>query len=213
NLNTANYVIIYDSDFNPQMDLQAIDRAHRIGQKRQVTVYRLVTQDTVEEKIVERAAKKMQIDNLVIQKGKFNQTRASNAPTKDEVSQIIRFGAQEVFKPSEGQQDVDIDAILKTAEERTADIDAQMATLSETLNINTLSLDGSVLDSHKPVKDEQEPSTDEDLPEELKLAAKGIYDIGPRVRKERFQLVEEHPVPRKKRARVVTAGILVLFFS
>ncbi|KAF4671115.1 hypothetical protein FOL46_000425 [Perkinsus olseni] len=202
NLNTANYVIIYDSDFNPQMDLQAIDRAHRIGQKRQVTVYRLVTQDTVEEKIVERAAKKMQIDNLVIQKGKFNQARASNAPTKDEVSQIIRFGAQEVFKPSEGQQDVDIDAILKTAEERTADIDAQMATLSETLNINTLSLDGSVLDSHKPVKDEQEPSTDEDLPEELKLAAKGIYDIGPRVRKERFQLVEEHPVPRKKRARV-----------
>lgn len=59
-------------------------------------MYRLVTQDTVEEKIVERAAKKMQIDNLVIQKGKFNQARASNAPTKDEVSQIIRFGAQEV---------------------------------------------------------------------------------------------------------------------
>lgn len=79
---------------------------------------------------------------------------------------------------------------------------------------------GSVLDAHKPaVKDDQETPTDEDLPEELKLvgsgvvgepwgcqAAKGIYDIGPRVRKERFQLVEDHPAPRKKRARVVVLG-------
>ena len=49
---TANHVILYDSDFNPQIDLQAMDRAHRIGQTKEVYVYRLVTKDTLEEKIV-----------------------------------------------------------------------------------------------------------------------------------------------------------------
>ena len=52
NLATANHVILYDSDFNPQIDLQAMDRAHRIGQTKEVYVYRLVTKDTLEEKIV-----------------------------------------------------------------------------------------------------------------------------------------------------------------
>lgn len=52
NLTSADTVVIYDSDFNPQMDLQAMDRAHRIGQKKEVRVYRLITQDTVEEKII-----------------------------------------------------------------------------------------------------------------------------------------------------------------
>ena len=54
NLQTADVVILYDSDWNPQADLQAQDRAHRIGQKRPVQVFRLVTEHTVEEKIVER---------------------------------------------------------------------------------------------------------------------------------------------------------------
>ena len=48
NLQTADTVIIFDSDWNPQMDLQAMDRAHRIGQKNKVNVYRLITESTVE---------------------------------------------------------------------------------------------------------------------------------------------------------------------
>ena len=52
NLVSANHVVLYDSDFNPQVDLQAMDRAHRIGQRKNVYVYRLVTTDTVEERIV-----------------------------------------------------------------------------------------------------------------------------------------------------------------
>ena len=54
NLMSANHVIIYDSDWNPQVDLQAMDRAHRIGQTKEVMVYRLITQHTCEEKIIER---------------------------------------------------------------------------------------------------------------------------------------------------------------
>jgi SWI/SNF-related matrix-associated actin-dependent regulator of chromatin subfamily A member 5 len=48
NLTSADTVIIYDSDWNPQMDLQAMDRAHRIGQKNLVNVYRLITENTIE---------------------------------------------------------------------------------------------------------------------------------------------------------------------
>ena len=52
NLTSADTVIIYDSDWNPQMDMQAMDRAHRIGQKYPVMVYRLITENTIEEKII-----------------------------------------------------------------------------------------------------------------------------------------------------------------
>merc|ERR1719317_185462 len=68
NLATADTVIIFDSDWNPQNDLQAQARAHRIGQKGQVNVYRLVTKNSVEEEIIERAKKKMVLDHLVIQR-------------------------------------------------------------------------------------------------------------------------------------------------
>ena len=61
-------MVIFDSDWNPQNDLQAQARAHRIGQKRQVNIYRLVTCNSVEEDIVERAKKKMVLDHLVIQR-------------------------------------------------------------------------------------------------------------------------------------------------
>lgn len=69
NLATADIVMLYDSDWNPQVDLQAMDRAHRIGQKKQVYVYRFVTDSTVEERIIERAEMKLKLDNLVIQQG------------------------------------------------------------------------------------------------------------------------------------------------
>jgi SNF2 family DNA or RNA helicase len=54
NLATADTVIIYDSDWNPQVDLQAMDRAHRIGQTKTVRVFRLITDNTVEERIIYR---------------------------------------------------------------------------------------------------------------------------------------------------------------
>lgn len=77
-MHAANVVIIFDSDWNPQVDLQAIDRAHRIGQKKQVIIYRLVTEGTVEEKIVERAARKLKVDHLIMQKGAYNRNQDKN---------------------------------------------------------------------------------------------------------------------------------------
>ncbi|XP_068111300.1 lymphoid-specific helicase [Hyperolius riggenbachi] len=71
NLTGADTVIIYDSDWNPQADLQAQDRCHRIGQTKPVVVYRLVTANTIDQKIVERAAAKRKLEKLVIHKNKF----------------------------------------------------------------------------------------------------------------------------------------------
>eukprot|EP01047_Picozoa_sp_COSAG01_P027973 COSAG01_NODE_1865_length_9036_cov_6.511022_2_plen_205_part_00 len=69
NLVSADTVIIFDSDWNPQADLQAQDRCHRIGQKKPVLVYRLCNAGTVEEKIIERAANKRKLEHLVVSNG------------------------------------------------------------------------------------------------------------------------------------------------
>ena len=71
NLTAADTVVLFDSDWNPQQDLQAMDRAHRIGQTRPVIVYRLATRGTVEETLLLKADGKRKLEKLVIQKGKF----------------------------------------------------------------------------------------------------------------------------------------------
>jgi SWI/SNF-related matrix-associated actin-dependent regulator of chromatin subfamily A member 5 len=70
NLATADTVIMYDNDWNPQVDLQAEDRAHRIGQKKQVVIFRFITENAIEEKVIDRATQKLRLDQLVIQEGR-----------------------------------------------------------------------------------------------------------------------------------------------
>ncbi|XP_059952867.1 chromodomain-helicase-DNA-binding protein 2 isoform X5 [Mesoplodon densirostris] len=131
NLASADTVVIFDSDWNPQNDLQAQARAHRIGQKKQVNIYRLVTKGTVEEEIIERAKKKMVLDHLVIQRmdttGRTvlenNSGRSNSNPfNKEELTAILKFGAEDLFKELEGEesepQEMDIDEILRLAETR-----------------------------------------------------------------------------------------------
>lgn len=66
NLTAANHVIIYQQDFNPQVDQQAVARAYRILQKKPVFVYRLLSENSVDIKIYERACVKMELDQLII---------------------------------------------------------------------------------------------------------------------------------------------------
>uniref|UniRef100_A0A671YPM3 SWI/SNF related BAF chromatin remodeling complex subunit ATPase 4a n=1 Tax=Sparus aurata TaxID=8175 RepID=A0A671YPM3_SPAAU len=73
NLQSADTVIIFDSDWNPHQDLQAQDRAHRIGQQNEVRVLRLCTVNSVEEKILAAAKYKLNVDQKVIQAGMFDQ--------------------------------------------------------------------------------------------------------------------------------------------
>ncbi|KAM3861231.1 chromatin-remodeling ATPase INO80 [Diretmus argenteus] len=71
NLTAADTVIFYDSDWNPTVDQQAMDRAHRLGQTKQVTVYRLICQGSIEERILQRAKEKSEIQRVVISGGNF----------------------------------------------------------------------------------------------------------------------------------------------
>ncbi|KAK6074830.1 SNF2 family domain-containing protein [Seiridium cupressi] len=133
NLTSADIVILYDSDWNPQADLQAMDRAHRIGQTKQVVVYRFVTENAIEEKVLERAAQKLRLDQLVIQQGRAHPA-AKGPAGKDELLSMIQHGAQNVFQTKGGTgvlakgtdlDDSDIDAILAKGENRTKELNTK----------------------------------------------------------------------------------------
>ncbi|KAL8154275.1 hypothetical protein V2J09_012035 [Rumex salicifolius] len=91
NLATADTVIIYDSDWNPHADLQAMARAHRLGQTNKVMIYRLITRGTIEERMMELTKKKMILEHLVVGKLK---TQNIN---QEELDDIIRHGSMELF--------------------------------------------------------------------------------------------------------------------
>lgn len=89
NLQTADTVILFDSDWNPQMDLQAQDRAHRIGQKKEVIVLRFITNTPIEEAILSKAAFKMNLDQLLIQGGLYN-LNSSEAERKQKIYGLLK---------------------------------------------------------------------------------------------------------------------------
>ncbi|PIO72732.1 protein, SNF2 family [Teladorsagia circumcincta] len=139
NLATADVVVIFDSDWNPQSDLQAMDRAHRIGQKKQVRVFRLITENTVDERIIERAEVKLRLDSIVIQQGRI--AEAQKTLGKDDMINMIRHGAELVFATKDSTiTDDDIDVILERAEVKTAELNAKMEELGES-NLRNLTFD------------------------------------------------------------------------
>lgn len=124
NLTSADTVIIFDSDWNPQNDVQACARAHRIGQTRDVKVYRLITARTYEAEMFERAGRKLGLNTAVFHKGAFREENNSNTvngigtsgePTKQEIEDLLKHGAYYLLEGSEASrqfQESDIDEIL-----------------------------------------------------------------------------------------------------
>ena len=121
NLQTADTCVLFDSDWNPQADLQAMARVHRIGQTKPVHVYRLVTAGTVEERIVQRAEKKLYLDAMVNR----DQERIAGArddgdddekgPSSGELLGALTFGAAAIVNGADAGKtlsDADLDAIL-----------------------------------------------------------------------------------------------------
>ena len=134
NLASADTVILYDSDWNPQVDLQAMERAHRIGQVKPVRVYRLVCSGSVEERMVSRAEKKLFLNAMVAEtdpdeledgkNGEFEEGEGDESQalgiggatmSKGELASLIRFGANAVFESAGNTQisDVDLDKLLE----------------------------------------------------------------------------------------------------
>ncbi|KAJ5135864.1 Helicase C-terminal [Penicillium bovifimosum] len=129
NLMTADTVVLFDSDWNPQADLQAMARAHRIGQTRPVSVYRLVSKDTIEEEVIERARNKLLLEFITIQRG-VTDKEASDMQNKmarvvaepnstDDISRILKRRGQKMFEQTDNQkklEQLDIDSVLANAE-------------------------------------------------------------------------------------------------
>ncbi|XP_026165835.1 lymphoid-specific helicase isoform X1 [Mastacembelus armatus] len=120
NLTAADTVIIFDSDWNPQADLQAQDRCHRIGQTKPVVVYRLVTANTIDQKILERASAKRKLEQMVIHKSKFKGAKAELNPNKscidlEELMELLKSrGTEKEVKGSRGKviSDKDLEILL-----------------------------------------------------------------------------------------------------
>jgi ATP-dependent DNA helicase len=89
NLASADTVLLFDSDWNPQQDLQAQDRAHRIGQTRPVIVYRFATKGTVEEMLLEKADSKRRLEKLVIQRGHFRNLKGGDGADFSELQALL----------------------------------------------------------------------------------------------------------------------------
>ncbi|KAG4415896.1 hypothetical protein IFR04_010971 [Cadophora malorum] len=137
NLMTADTVIIFDSDWNPQADLQAMARAHRIGQKKPVSIYRLVSKETVEEEVLERARNKLMLEFITIQRGVTDKEKKElrekavkagkidDPKSSDDISRILKRRGQKMFEQSGNQkklEELDIDAVLENAEEHKTEV-------------------------------------------------------------------------------------------
>lgn len=210
NLATADVVILFDSDFNPQMDLQAMDRAHRIGQKKPVTVYRFVTEKTVEERIVERAAKKLKLDSLIIQQGLISNASHS-APDNRELREMIQFGAQEVYhtRDSSSVTDEDVDTILAAAQERTNEMNAKMKKLSSELDLQNLRLDGGIRTSmHPESKDHELKSGEDSKMKDMPVIQADItwFDLGERKTKWKLETSSNNTTLTKKQPKPKLIG-------
>merc|ERR1719450_1725041 len=116
NLQTADTVIIFDSDWNPHQDLQAQDRAHRIGQKNEVRVLRLMVVNSVEERILAAARYKLNMDEKVIQAGMFNQ-RSTGSERQELLQSILREEEDDEDEENEVPDDEVVNQMLSRNEE------------------------------------------------------------------------------------------------
>jgi len=154
NLTTADTVVIYDSDWNPQMDLQAMDRAHRIGQTKEVSVFRFCTDGSVEEKVIEKAYKKLALDALVIQQGRLQENQKN--VNKDELLSMVRFGADKIFDGTTNSTitDEDIDTIIAKGEDETKLLNEKMAGFTDKALKFSMDADASLYEFEDKEADE-----------------------------------------------------------
>lgn len=153
NLTGADTVIFYDSDWNPTCDAQAQDRCHRIGQTRDVHIYRLISEKTIEENILKKANQKRLLGDLAIEGGNFTEAYFKNSTIQD------------LFNVDQSD---DASARLKEVVDR--DADKRAATTSETSDKSKVGAFESALAQAEDDQDVQAAKTataemDDDLAE------------------------------------------------
>ncbi|KAK8899684.1 choline dehydrogenase 6 [Tritrichomonas musculus] len=133
NLTTADTVIIYDPDWNPQNDIQAEARCHRIGQTSVVKVYRLITKNTYESELFARASKKLALDHVILDGGNVSDQQMNAS----EIEKILRHGAYTMFNDSK-DDDAEIDKFVE------ADIDQILSSRTRRVQEDVVAGGGSV---------------------------------------------------------------------
>ncbi|KAH7027254.1 SNF2 family N-terminal domain-containing protein [Microdochium trichocladiopsis] len=129
NLTGADTVIFYDQDWNPAMDKQCQDRCHRIGQTRDVHIYRLVSEHTIEGNILRKASQKQMLDDVVIQEGSFTTDYLNKLPGRQVVSlqtsdeDVVGDAMDRVLGGVERSDQRTVNRVLEQAEDR-EDVDA-----------------------------------------------------------------------------------------
>ncbi|OXA38221.1 SWI/SNF-related matrix-associated actin-dependent regulator of chromatin subfamily A member 5 [Folsomia candida] len=141
NLASADVVILFDSDWNPQADIQAIDRAHRIGQTKTVRVFRLITENTVEEKMIERASIKRRLDKMVIQQGRL--VNANTGPSAAGMLEMVRFGSKIILSSMDDDVvDETIETILDRSKLKNDELDERLDSGMDSKGLDGLKLGG-----------------------------------------------------------------------
>lgn len=169
-----------------------MDRAHRIGQKKEVQVFRLCTENSIEEKVIEKAYKKLRLDALVIQQGRLvENTKTVN---KDDLLSMVRYGAEMVFssEPSKITAE-DIDAIIQKGERSTAELNQKLQSFSE--NAMKFAMDGGI--SAYDFAEEKEPENLDQVDQLKQLMGANWVDPPKRERKRIVSYAETHPQGRK----------------
>jgi superfamily II DNA/RNA helicase len=209
NLATADTVVIFDSDWNPHNDLQALSRCHRIGQDKKVMIYRFVTRNSVEEKILQRSKEKLMLEQLVVRKISSGKAEGSLL-SQSELDEILRHGAADIFKtddkdnkdsltPSSGGIYYDDDAIIKL-------LDRSQITDADTLEneVNNEYLQGfkvAEFGSSVPKVDKMEVDAGEDAKEKIDERDQDYWDKLLKDRFEEYEAEEEQGKENAKRTR------------
>eukprot|EP00088_Acartia_fossae_P015248 TRINITY_DN18323_c0_g1_i1.p1 TRINITY_DN18323_c0_g1~~TRINITY_DN18323_c0_g1_i1.p1 ORF type:complete len:1190 (+),score=494.76 TRINITY_DN18323_c0_g1_i1:54-3572(+) len=181
NLQTADTVIIFDSDWNPHQDLQAQDRAHRIGQKNEVRVLRLMTVNSVEERILAAARYKLNMDEKVIQAGMFNQ-RSTGSERQELLQSLLRAEESDDEEENEVPDDDAINLMIGRTEEEVE--------LFEKMDLERRREDAELGDKRKArlIEESELPeflmAQDDDLMEEEEETKEEDLGRGTRVRKD-----------------------------
>eukprot|EP00172_Hildenbrandia_rubra_P000629 Plantae.Rhodophyta-Hildenbrandia_rubra.ctg1340.p1 GENE.Plantae.Rhodophyta-Hildenbrandia_rubra.ctg1340~~Plantae.Rhodophyta-Hildenbrandia_rubra.ctg1340.p1 ORF type:complete len:1089 (-),score=231.07 Plantae.Rhodophyta-Hildenbrandia_rubra.ctg1340:3890-6700(-) len=204
NLQTADTVIIFDSDWNPMMDQQAQDRAHRIGQTREVRVLRLISAKSVEEKILEQANRKLKIDAQVIQAGRFN-NKASDVDRTRILKEIIQNQVENTNNEDEEEADhLDanmINRVLARSEEELELFENMDAEYENQIKAGLQK--GLMADESELPKWVIEPEVDERTKEQIQTDMLVTHGRG---RRQRKQVVYDDGLTEDQWARMVDDG-------
>lgn len=143
NLTGADTVIFYDSDWNPAMDAQAQDRAHRIGQTRDVHIYRLITERSIEENILFKAKQKKNLDILVMDEGNFDaaalsRTAESSSVDVESTDVFTKQGLQAILGVVDDDTDDDLTQKEKGADISKEQMEIAMASLEDEDDVKAL---------------------------------------------------------------------------